>query len=101
MEYMISLEKAFHFAQFRGIRIFLLPAAILLLALHGSKCLEKEWGSALPTCMNIQIMSFVYNSSVLICRKKKRKKEKKIRTEKGLGDEHSSCTQLIAFIIAL
>lgn len=54
MEYMvISLAKAFYFAQFRGIRIFLQPAAILLLALHGSECLKKGRDNALLTYTNI------------------------------------------------
>lgn len=102
MKYMmISLEKAFYFAQFRGIRIFLLPAAILFLALHGSKRLKREWDSAFLTYMNIQNMSFVYNCSVVICREKKKKKKKKIRTNKGLDDEHFSCTQHTGFSIAL
>ena len=54
MEYMIlSLAKAFYFAQFRGIRIFLQPAAILFLVLHGSKHLKKGRDNALLTYTNI------------------------------------------------
>ena len=71
MEYMmISLAKALYFAQFRGIRIFLLPAAILLFALHGSKCLKKGHDNALLTYMNIQILPLIYSCSVVICKKK-------------------------------
>lgn len=62
MEYMtISLSKAFYFAQFRGIRIFLQPAAILFLAFHKSKCLKKGRNNALLTYTNFQILPFIYS----------------------------------------
>lgn len=76
MEYMtICLAKVFYFAQFRGIRIFLQPAAILFLALHGSKYLEKGRDNALLTYTNIQILPFIYSCFVLLCRKKVEQKK--------------------------